>query len=767
MTFLKFLKMLVLGVFVLAAGLLVVMMWRSTRKSAVTFTTITLHEAQKHALIALPQKPENDNLFYPDYSLWYRNQAPSWFDAFGKQVSFSPWNAANYKALFGAVIQQLQDKELCHQRIVQLAHQPGDKLIIIGDLQGSFDSCVRDLAELKQQGIIDDQLVITKPHYQLIFNSNVIGRDLLNLGLLVLVSSLILKNPNRVWYVRGAYEEPDWWQHSTLGQQLDSLKGDGLALKSLIMQMINFLPYAVYINYDQGKKLIRISGYGRDFLPLNERQCGTFFTTPFTGTHAFYCIDSKVAASPRPHVKATISSNDGVEEFVQNKGLALLDFAGGSVAWSVFSAPTKLQQTINDFHYDAFAVLELGATFEETAISLYSHDIKTHKPFELLERHVLQTAQPLKPDEKVVPRHNEIVLGTCLDLSKGNSSNGRALKAGLSVCINEYNRSTEGAKRPIELIIRNNEYSASLTRELVNEFHAEGTNMLIAVHGTPTLRAAMDFMENGSMLFLFPASGATIFRSANLPGVINLKASYREQTYALIPQLVEQRFVKRFAFLYQDDAFGLSAMEAAREILPAYGIKEWTEIPYVRNVTDMKIACEKLKQVQPEALGFFATATASIELLKELGIEVAVHMKLFGIDTLTENLFTRFAIKNGIHPLLSHSVPDPDNSMLPIVQEYRKAMESAGKLTGDFSLEGYISARLFIHAMQTMKGPINPTTVREFFEQIKHYDFKGLQLDFDPVTRSLCHDVWVGDGQSPLIKKTSPELEFRKKQFKP
>ena len=728
------------------------------------YKTMTLDEAASTITsLKPPQKPDNDNLFYPDYSLWYRHFKPSWFDFILKYFSPSAIDTARYQSLFEAVIKQLKEKDACKQRVAQINHKSHDILIIVGDLQGSLESCIRDLDALKKQGIIDADLTIKRAHYKLIFNANVIGREPLNLQLLGLIASLMLKNPEQVWYVRGAYEESDWWQYSSLGQQLDALKSAGDVLKKLIMEWLGLLPYALYINYEQGQKLIRISGYSRNYAPLNERMFGAFFETPMTRSSIDYCINKRVQAQKNPHIKALICSNNGVDEFIQNKGLALLDFTGGSIAWSIFSAPTALHRMINDFHYDAFAMLELGATFEECVISLYNRDIKSNKPFSQSERYVLQTGQKLGLNETVVVQKHEILLGSAVDLSKSASSNGKAIKTGLSLSINEYNREKKKAQQSIQLIIRDNEYNPIQTREVVEEMQSQGVDMIITLLGSPTLLSVMDKIENGSMLFLFPSTGASIFRKPRLPGVIHFKASYRDQVFALMPQLIDHQFVKRFVFVYQNDAFGLSGMEPAREILNTYNIKEWTEIPYVRNVGNIQSIAEKIKAAQPEAVGIFLTASTAVELCKQLGIDVAMNLKMFGLDPLAESLFEEFVIKTGLKPLISHTVPNPYTSTLPIVQEYRDLMDKANKKYGDFSLEAFIDASLFIYAIQNLKGPISQQAVRTFFEQIKDVDFKGLRLNFDPVTRTLFHNIWISDGTNS-IQVTDPEQLFLKKQ---
>lgn len=724
---------------------------------------ITLTQAQEYAKKIHTIWPNNNDLFFPEYTTWYRHKA-SHLQRFWDYVSASPFRVSACKAIIKEIVRHSETQ--CEASVGQLPHKPGEKIAIVGDLQGDFVSCVHDLTAMYDRHIISEDLTIIDPSYRIIFNANVIGREPYNLELLTLVASIILKNPNRVWFNRGKYEERDFWTMLPLYQHLDAfnerVSDRKESLQSLLERWFMTLPYAIYISFEHGKKLIRISGYGRDFKLLNERSWGTFFDKPVDSAYASYCINKTEKSLTIPHVRSLIYSNDGIDEFVQNKGLALIDWFGGAIAWTVFSAPTALHKAINHFHYDAFAVLELASNFEATTITLFNHDVNNDSLFRQADKFVLATGQRLKPDMVFVPHSTTNKLGSCVDLSKGSSLNGQSLKTGLSVAFNGYNQNKPLSLKPIELFIRDSMYNSTVTQQAIEEFQQNGIDTVITLQGSRNLETVSDKLKDGSMLFLFPTSGATIFRNASLPGVIHGKVSYRDEVFALIPHLVEQKLIKRFAFFYQNNSFGISAMEAAREILTYYGIKKWSEFPYEQNIIDINNIAEKIKKEKPVALGLFADTLVSIALLKAIGTSTIMDMTIFGLDALCEGLFINFTQRMGIKPLLTHTVPDPENSSLNIVQEYRKAMDAAGKPYGDFSLEAFISANLYIDALQKIKEPLSHISLRTYFEHLNAYAFKGLVLSFDPQSRSLMHDLWMAEGTGVQVKLTNPEKAFKK-----
>lgn len=734
----------------------------------VTLRELTEQAAQINELVA----PGTSDEIRPLFDQFYKSQQPSLLKkllqtcCIAKPLSY---DTDRIRSLLRELITQKELNGYSGDFVVQIPWQAGDKIIVFGDLQGGFSSLVRSLRYFKQEGMIDEQLRLQDPHTTLIFNANAIGRTPYNLELLETIVSLQLQNPGKVWYIRGPYEEADFWVKYQLRQQLYALGEDDVAdrysLLNLIQRFFSTLPLALYINYDQGASLLRISGYARENFLLNERMCSDFFAQVPQEAPTIYYLNDRLQAQAPVHVRVLLHGLKNLEAFKVTTGLSLDEFTGGAISWTSFSSPTRVHQLVNRFYHDAFVIISLGKTIHTTPITLYNRDSRYRETFHMVARYSLASGRALGATEKLeAESRDQIILASTNDLSKGAAAVGRGLTTGVDVAVKEYNSQGGVHGRQIKYIKRDDGYDPARARANMDAFMTtDRVNFVLISNGAPNLRASLDLIEKGNVLLLFPSTGAPRFRSDRYPGVLHLRASLAEEVYALLPYMIEKKFVRRFAFFYQNDEFGLASLETARKILPYYGITEWTEIPYIRNMTDVDFLAQKIKEAQPEALGLFSISSVTRELFHALGATVLLSMKIFGNDALVDGVFDQYVRKLGIPCTLCRVVPDPATSNLPIVQEYRRAMDEAGLAYNDFSLEGYMGASLLIHALREIKGPLTIESVRTYFEQMRNYHFKGLVLTFTPQTRELQHAVWLDEGNGKIISVPNAEADFWKK----
>ncbi len=83
---------------------------------------------------------------------------------------------------------------------------PDTRVIVVGDLHGSFATFVRHLVRWRLQTVLDDRGVLA-PNYHLVFLGDIIDRGIYGYELLMVVYMLKLRNPERVHVNRGNHED--------------------------------------------------------------------------------------------------------------------------------------------------------------------------------------------------------------------------------------------------------------------------------------------------------------------------------------------------------------------------------------------------------------------------------------------------------------------------------------------------------------------------------------------------------------------------------
>jgi len=110
----------------------------------------------------------------------------------------------NIKAMLTA--DRANDNTTTHDYIKILRPSISDKLIIIGDLHGSYASFVRILLRLRKLKVFNENCLF-KEDYHLIFLGDLVDRGNYGLEILTLIFMLKLLNPNNVHINNGNHEE--------------------------------------------------------------------------------------------------------------------------------------------------------------------------------------------------------------------------------------------------------------------------------------------------------------------------------------------------------------------------------------------------------------------------------------------------------------------------------------------------------------------------------------------------------------------------------
>ncbi len=692
---------------------------------------------------------DNDNFDHPDFSTVLKSLRPSLFDRYfgGIKKRGKHFAITDLEKLLKEVTLQQKGKGRTGDFILATQVELEDKIVIFGTIQGAFHSLVRDLQELKRQGIIDNSLKIIDPRYLIIFNGSVVARSPYVLQTLFVILLLMKHNPDKVFYIKSDFEQEQLWINGCFTQQLDIVyRKFEKSITDLFKEFVTILPAAFYGNYAaQPEKLFKISGLKKFQYDSIENQTGDLFYSLKHGEISVWNLDKKKKSDKRAYASIFIEGFDPSIKTRAIEPLMIMGSYGAANTWRVFSGASSFYNDLYGFKDDAFATIVFGKDLNATIIELFSRNRLTQEPFALKGSFEVNTSTPqaatalnLNLSEK------EIYIGSTFDLSKGNYIMGERLRTGILLAIKEANGSPEMKGKDIKDIILDDRYTARLARENIDRLKKEfSVETILLPLGTSTILAAQDLILSASILAAFPVTGSKLCRDPEMKGLINFRAPYKLEVEKLITYIIKEYKLKNFALLYQDDIYGNDCMEKAREALKAHGITQWTEIPYPVNATNFTKQLEILKNIQVEALGCFSDPQPTQEFLRQLGVVNLATVKLFAISFVVDDQFEAF-VKNelGLQALYSRVVPNPKLSTLDLVVEYRNLMAELKRPYDAYSLEGYIGATILCEMIKKSSGPVTHTTLLSQLEALNNYNLKGLTLTFDSQDRQLSKRIW-------------------------
>ena len=275
---------------------------------------------------------------------------------------------------------------------------------------------------------------------------------------------------------------------------------------------------------------------------------------------------------------------------------------------------------------------------------------------------------------------------------------GTAIQTGAEAYFKRINAEGGVHGRQITLVVKDDGYeparTVALTQQLIEQ---ENVFALFGYVGTPTSRAAVPLVMQAQIPYLFPFTGAESLRKPVKPWVFNLRASYIEETEALVERLTQDLGVKKVALLMQDDSFGESVKSGVNGALSKRDLQIYAEARIQRNSLEINSAVKSLKLAEPEAIIFVGTYQQLIAAIKQAKA-TGLNARFVTVSFIGTKPFLAMAGADGDGVYISQVVPSPDDPSIPIIKQYLADILPGGD--GHSSLEGYLSAAVFVSALR-------------------------------------------------------------------
>ena len=309
---------------------------------------------------------------------------------------------------------------------------------------------------------------------------------------------------------------------------------------------------------------------------------------------------------------------------------------------------------------------------------------------------------------------------------------GRSMQAGILAAFKEINDQGGVHGRRLELRSLNDSYEPDKAIANTRQLIEEDVFALIGAVGTPTSKAVVPVTEENPIPYLAPMTGAEFLRDNAHHTVINLRASYYQETEEMVKRLTVDRKIKRIAILYQDDSFGRAGLRGVLRALEKRKLFAIGTGVFSRNTVAIKTALLDLKAVEPEAviiIGPYQPTATFIKWAHRLGMKSAVFMTLsfVGSNALAKELGTE-----GDGVVVTQVVPFPTGDTVPVSALYRAALKAYDPsiTPGFISFEGYLGGRLAIYALQQCGEKVDRDCIHSALRSGRDINLDGFILRF-------------------------------------
>ncbi len=357
---------------------------------------------------------------------------------------------------------------------------------------------------------------------------------------------------------------------------------------------------------------------------------------------------------------------------------------------------------------------------------------------------------------------NEVCLGSSLALSGHASFLGTQTLHGALCYLRAVNEAGGVHGRSIKVIAYDDGYDPPRCLENTQKLIVEDKVFaLFCFVGTPTSVKIMPLVEEARLPLVGLFTGAQILRNPFQRHIINIRASYYQETGAVVKELVESLGLKKFAVFYQYDDYGFDGLTGTQIALKKYGLTPVATGSYRRGSIEVEHALEQILPSGAEVvimIGTYDPCAKFIRLARTRGFHPIFHCLSFvGADELAKKLG-----QDGEGVIITQVVPPPTETLLlDAAEEYTKLLahyypEAKPNYVG---FEGYLNARVMVEGLRRA----GPTLTREKFisaiETIENYSL-GIAnpLSFNAQDHQGLEKVYftqIREGKLELVTKPS------------
>ena len=309
---------------------------------------------------------------------------------------------------------------------------------------------------------------------------------------------------------------------------------------------------------------------------------------------------------------------------------------------------------------------------------------------------------------------------------------GRNMRLGMQAAFREVNERGGVHGRRLELVSLDDGYEPEAaidnTRQLIE---GERVFALIGAVGTPTSRAAVPIAEDAGVPYIAPFTGSSFLRDPKWRGVVNLRASYYQETEEIVARLTDDLGIERIAIMYQDDSFGREGFRGVRRALERRQLSLVAVGVYPRNTKAVKTALLDLRSGQPQAVilvGTYQPVATLIAWAQTMSFTpIFVTISFVGSKALARELGPA-----GAGVIVSQVVPFPTATEPAIVGSYRGALAAhAPRAEPSFvSFEGYLAGRLAIAALTGCGRAVSRSCLLDNLRRADVIDLEGFELRY-------------------------------------
>jgi ABC-type branched-subunit amino acid transport system substrate-binding protein len=335
-----------------------------------------------------------------------------------------------------------------------------------------------------------------------------------------------------------------------------------------------------------------------------------------------------------------------------------------------------------------------------------------------------------------------VLLGQSVPLTGAAGEIGLAFAAGSRLAVGEFNERNAASGIQLKLLQLDDGYDAARAganaRTLLG---ADKADMLFGFVGTASSDAGASVAAQQGNLLFAPFAASDILRDASHPNVFHVRPGMIDEALKIVRQCATVGQT-RVALVGDDDAMGRAGLAAVQQAITELKLPALvaTAMVPVGGGDKLDAALKTVLQQTPQAIvlvSLSGTTANAIRKLRKSGYSGSfMAFSIVGIDPLYAELGKDIG---GI--VISQVVPSPRPSAIPIVKEYRAAVDNSDQTPSYEGLEGFIAAKVVGEAVRRAGRAFTTASLQRVMTAMTDYDVGGFRVNLRPGLRDASRTI--------------------------
>ncbi len=343
--------------------------------------------------------------------------------------------------------------------------------------------------------------------------------------------------------------------------------------------------------------------------------------------------------------------------------------------------------------------------------------------FSLLLGLVSTSARPALGQNTPSVSENEFLIGSCSALEGPSKFLGTETVTGAKAYFDMVNDEGGVNGRKLKLISADDSYDPAKTQACFDHLMSENVFAMGFFVGTPTAVKYVPMAENAKVPLIGLFTGAQTLYVPLRHWVVNVRASYFDETREQVDGLWKALNYKRVGVIYPDDAFGAAVLEGVKAALKAHGAEPAAMASYPRQTSQVGGAIDTVRAANPEAVVVVGPANTVAPILKQSHAKgwnpLFLTVSFVGTDELISEAG---ADAEGV--VITQVVPPYYMTEEKSVALYRRALGKyfPSEQPNFVSLEGFVDAMVMVEGLKRAGKDLTREGLIRAIESIHDHD---------------------------------------------